>query len=737
MVVTGAYNPHLVALSILVACLASYTALGLGGHVRVARGPARQAWLVAAAITMGGGIWSMHFIGMLAFVMPIPMSYDIGLTALSLVVAVVVTGSAFYTISRQATSPLRLALAGIFMGLGIVAMHYTGMAAMRGHTELDYNRLLVALSVVIAIGASTAALWLAFQTTDPWQKLVAALVMGVAISGMHYTGMEAATFTTHGSVPDAPTNARLDQTNLALAVAGFTFVILAFASIASLSQQKRAEEALRESEERWRAVFENNPAMYFMLDAAGTIVDVNPFGAEQLGYTVDELVGRPVLNVFHEADRDAAQRSVAACFEQLGRTMTWEFRKRRKDGTMLWVRETARAMPIKHRPVALIVCEDISERKRAEYLARQVFETSPDRISIVGRDYCYQRVNPAFERRYGVSADTFVGKHVAEFLGWEGFEKTARAHYARCFAGEEVSYAEWFNIAFGRRYLAVTYTPLRPASERVEAVLVISRDLTDQMLASEALRKAQMELSHANRLTTMGQLTASIAHEINQPIAAIVTNAQAALRWLEAGPPNLDETRQTVTRIVNNGIRAGDVIQRIRTLIKKEPERTDRFDINDAISDVVALTGSELSSNGVALQTQFAQGLPPIQGDRVQLQQVVLNLIVNAIEAMSAMSGGTRELSISTKLDAPNGALVAVRDSGPGMDPENLERLFEAFYTTKSIGMGMGLSICRSIIEAHDGRIWAEANAPQGATFQFVLPLADCVVPQRQPSTRA
>src|SRR5258705_519816 len=244
MVVAGTYNPYLVALSILVASVASYTALDLGGHVAAARGLARRAWLVAAAITMGGGIWSMHFIGMLAFVMPIPMSYDIGLTALSLVVAVVVTGGGFYVISRPGASPLRLALSGLFMGLGIVAMHYTGMAAMRGHAELGYQPLFVALSVVIAIGASTAALWLALQTTDPWQKLMAALVMGVAISGMHYTGMRAAIFTAHGAVDEAPVIASLDQINLALAIAGITFVILALASIASLSEQKRAELAI-------------------------------------------------------------------------------------------------------------------------------------------------------------------------------------------------------------------------------------------------------------------------------------------------------------------------------------------------------------------------------------------------------------------------------------------------------------------------------------------------------------
>src|SRR6201987_5468303 len=203
MFITGTYNPYLVALSILVACLASYTALDLSGHRAPALGFARRVWLAAAALTMGGGIWSMHFVAMLAFSMPIPMSYDIGLTALSLVVAIFVTGGGFYVISRQSASPLRLILSGIFMGLGIVAMHYIGMAAMRGHAELSYDRLFVALSVVIAIGASTAALWLPFRTTDHWQKLAAAVVMGLAISGMHYTAMRAAIFAAHGPIHEA------------------------------------------------------------------------------------------------------------------------------------------------------------------------------------------------------------------------------------------------------------------------------------------------------------------------------------------------------------------------------------------------------------------------------------------------------------------------------------------------------------------------------------------------------
>jgi NO-binding membrane sensor protein with MHYT domain/nitrogen-specific signal transduction histidine kinase/ActR/RegA family two-component response regulator len=252
MVVTGTYNPHLVALSILVAAFASYTALDLGARVAATRGVAPRVWLVAAAIAMGGGIWSMHFIAMLAFNMPTSMSYDIGLTTLSLVVAIFVTGVGFYFINRQSAPPLSLAFSGIFMGLGISAMHYIGMAAMREHAGISYDFRFVALSLVIAIGASTAALWLAFRTTDLGQKLVAAVVMGVAISGMHYSAMRGTTFVLHGPVHEAIGYTSLDQTNLALVVAGITFVILAFALIASLQQEnserRRAEEALRRSE---------------------------------------------------------------------------------------------------------------------------------------------------------------------------------------------------------------------------------------------------------------------------------------------------------------------------------------------------------------------------------------------------------------------------------------------------------------------------------------------------------
>jgi PAS domain S-box-containing protein len=244
----------------------------------------------------------------------------------------------------------------------------------------------------------------------------------------------------------------------------------------------------------------------------------------------------------------------------------------------------------------------------------------------------------------------------------------------------------------------------------------------DARESERRFREIQSELAHANRVATIGQLTASIAHEVNQPIAAAVTNAHTALRWLSAQRPDLEEVRQALGRILENGNRAGEVIARIRALIKKAPPRQDCVAINDTILEVVALSHGEAMKNGVLVRTQLAEGLPPIEGDRVQLQQVILNLIINAIEAMSGMNGAPREMLLSTEKTKLDAVQVGVQDSGPGLAPVALERLFDAFYTTKSSGLGLGLSICRSIIEAHGGRLWATANSPRGAIFQFTLP---------------
>jgi C4-dicarboxylate-specific signal transduction histidine kinase len=220
----------------------------------------------------------------------------------------------------------------------------------------------------------------------------------------------------------------------------------------------------------------------------------------------------------------------------------------------------------------------------------------------------------------------------------------------------------------------------------------------------------------------MGHLTASIAHEINQPIGAAITYANAALNWLGRPSPNLEEVRRALSLIVEAGIRAGDVIDRIRALVKKAPPRKDRVEINETVLQVITLTRNEMVKNAISVEMRLAESLPAVQGDQVQLHQVILNLLINAIEAMIEMNEGPRELLISTQKTESEGVLVAVRDSGPGLAPDSADQVFESFYTTKPGGLGMGLSICRSIIEGHHGRLWASANTPRGAIFQFTLP---------------
>jgi C4-dicarboxylate-specific signal transduction histidine kinase len=280
--------------------------------------------------------------------------------------------------------------------------------------------------------------------------------------------------------------------------------------------------------------------------------------------------------------------------------------------------------------------------------------------------------------------------------------------------------------------IPVLYSAFRiddPETGQPVNVGIVCRDITERKRAeAEArevdrrYRETQMELAHANRVATIGQLTASIAHEVNQPIAAMVTNAEAALRWVRAGSSHLEKVQQSLTSIVEDGNRAGEVIDRIRALIRKAPARKDRLDVNGMILEIIEITRGEALKNGISVLTELADHLPVVEADRVQLQQVLLNLIVNALDAMGAANEGPRQLLISTGKVETSGVLVAVQDSGPGLEAAMLERVFESFYTTKPTGLGLGLSICRSIIEAHGGRLWASTNQGRGATFQFNLP---------------
>jgi len=316
-------------------------------------------------------------------------------------------------------------------------------------------------------------------------------------------------------------------------------------------------------------------------------------------------------------------------------------------------------------------------------------------------------------------------RYISDLVREANFQRTPVA------ARERLHAAFGFPILLGGEVLGVIEffsREIRQPDQELLATLATIGSQIGQFIerkrAEEALLRAQSELAHVTRVATLGEMTASIAHEINQPLSAIVNNANACLRWLTAD--NIEEARQSTERIRADARRAGEIINRIRSFAKKASPQKDWMDINHTICDVIALARSEVERNRVALETELSDAVQPlIFADRIQLQQVILNLIINAVEAMSEMSGGPRQLLIRTDTDESRGIVVAVHDSGPGLKPEDLHRLFTPFYTTKPQGMGMGLAICRAIIEAHGGRLWATANRDRGASFHFSLPTGE------------
>ena len=378
---------------------------------------------------------------------------------------------------------------------------------------------------------------------------------------------------------------------------------------------------------------------------------------------------------------------------------------------------------------------DVTERKRvaqalreSEAKFRDYAETASDWFWEIGPDYKFTLLT---ENAFGSNAANRIGtswwSHALDLetepdkwrLVWETLDsRQPFRDFVYCALGGGGS----------PMYVRASGKPVFDADGRFRGYRGTGTDVTATKRPQEEherLRQLESDLAHMNRLSMMGELAASLAHEITQPIAAARNNARAALNFLDKQPPDLDEVREALGCVVGDANRAGVIIERIRDHIKKAPMRKHRFDLNKAIDEVIGLARSTIAKNAVSVQTRLTEGLPAVHGDRVQVQQVVLNLVLNAVEAMSAVEEDVRELLLSTEQSETCGVLVAVRDSGPGIDPERRQHVFDAFYTTKSSGLGMGLSICRSIISAHGGRLWADANEPRGAVFQFILPVAE------------
>ena len=509
------------------------------------------------------------------------------------------------------------------------------------------------------------------------------------------------------------------------------------AFVLDLTVHKLAEQALRESELKLRQIIETVPSMLWSASPDGEPTCVNQRILDYGGIRFEDFLNLGWKEFLHPEDFPETRRERSAPYNSK-REESYQavHRLRRVDGQYRW--HHARGEPLRDSEQRIIqwygLSVDIDERKRAEDALREseakfrdYAETASDWFWEIGPDYKFTLLT---ENAFGSDPAQRIGRPCWDgALDVETEPEKWRLVWATLDARE--SFRDFVYCTLGGSgapmYVKASGKPVFDNSGSFCGYRGTGTDVTAVVRGQRAeasLRTVQAELAHVSRVMTLGQLTASIAHEVNQPIGSARNNARAAMNFLDRSPPDLGEVREALGCIVADADRAGGIIDRIRDQIKKAPPRNGRFDLNRAIEEVIGLAQSMITENGISVQTRLASGMAPVRGDRVQLQQVVLNLVLNAIEAMSSVETNERELLITPDQSEADRTFVTVRDSGPGIDPKHLERVFEAFYSTKS-GMGMGLSICRSIIAAHGGRLWAVSADPRGALFQFTLPGAE------------
>ena len=618
----GSYNYALVALSVLIAMFASYAALDLAGRVTAAGGWTRAVWLLGGAGAMGTGIWSMHYIGMLAFILPIPVAYHWPTVLLSLFAAVLASVIALYVVSRQKLGAARAVAGSILMGAGIASMHYIGMAAMRLPAVCQFNSSLVVLSVVFAVLISLAALWISFHFRDEKtgigrEKLAGAVVMGAAIPVMHYTGMAAASFTPSGMPADLYHAVSISALGTA-GIAVVTFIVLGLALLTSWMDRRYAAQTL-------------------------------------------------------ELQQEKLQRSEAYLAEaqRITHTGSWAWRVAGEDAVHLseeWYR---------------------------------IYGFDPEK-GMSAWEERMQRIHPEDRAKWQQTIDRAIG------------EKSDYEVEVRIVLPDGTV-----------RHIHTIGHPVLNASGDLTQFVGTAMDVTERKRAEqerERLRQVQADLAHLSRVATMGELTASLAHEIKQPIAAAVTDAKTCLRWLGRDEPDLAEAREAAARIIKDVTRASDIISSVSLLFKKGALQRELVDVNELIREMITLLRSEANRYSISIRIELAEGLPKVMADRVQLQQVFMNLMLNGIDAMKGTTDGG-ELTIKSEVDDGQ-LLISVSDTGVGLPPEQAEEIFKAFFTTKDKGTGMGLPISRSIIESHGGRLWAASASGRGAAFYFTLPAA-------------
>ncbi|MFP5077044.1 MHYT domain-containing protein [Rhizobium sp. YIM 134829] len=614
----GTHDSVLVVLAVLIAIAASYTALDIAARIRVATTRVgAAAWLATAAVCMGGGIWSMHFVAMLAYSIPdMAVAYDPFLTLLSLIIAIVVTGGGFAIVARAEAGSLSLMLAGLFMGGGVLAMHYVGMAAMRMHATLSYEATWVAVSVFIAIGAAVAALWLAFRSGGFLQKGLSALAMGLAISGMHFAGMRAASFGMHDGMTGSDAMASVEQGTLALAVSSITFLILLAAIVAAMFDRRFAALAskealaLRRSEEQFRLLYRRTPLPLHSLDADGRIEDVSDAWLAMMRCERDAVIGRPLITFMTE---DSARQRLSDWKRllEIGELLEREYRLVTREGEFIDVLSTSRV------------------------------------------------------------------------------ERDEEGQFIRAVGG-----------------------------------LV---DVTSRRKAEAALRQAQ-------KMEAIGQLTGGIAHDFNNILAVVLGSLEIARKRVSAD----ERTVRMIDNAIEGARRGAALTQRMLSFARRQSLNPQAIDLSALVAGMHDMLARSLGPR-VTLRADVATGLPQVHADPHQLEMALLNLAVNARDAMEE---GVISIVVETGKMPPESlgegrfACLSVIDTGSGMDEATLARAQEPFFTTKGVGRGtgLGLAMVSGFAEQSGGTLIITSQLNKGTRVDLWLPIAETAVTAADPA---
>ena len=724
----SSYDHRLVALSVVIAICASYAALDLAGRVTAARSRARVIWLIGGAAAMGVGIWSMHYIGMLAFSVPVPVLYDWPTVLLSLIAAILASAVALYVVSRERMSLWRAVAGSMVLGAGIATMHYTGMAGMRLAGMCHYDASLVALSVGLAIIISFAALRLAFPTREERKgaaprKIASAAVMGAAIPVMHYTGMAAAKFMPASAVPDLSHAVSIST----LGTAGITMVtimILALAVLSSIVDRRYSAQALEleAKEQRYRLLFERSLAGVIRTTLDGKILDCNEACARMFGYASrEELIASTVTNrCFHLEDQDA----FIARLKEEKRLANYEHCLRRKDGSPVWLLGSAHLVEGKNGAPAVNeeTLIDITERRKAEEIFRTAFNANPEPITIAtiaeGR---YIDVNESFLRVTGHRREEVIGRTSLELEFWKSPEDRARLIEMLWEQNSVRDLEITYRTKSGEERIALDSADVIEIAGQ-ECVIAILRDITEKKFLEKQLRQTQ-------KMEAVGQLSGGIAHDFNNLLGVIIGYSEI----LEQRLPQDHPLRKECGQIKKAGQSAASLTRQLLAFSRQQVLEPKVLDLNAIVLQVEKML-RRLIGEDIDLRATFGPALGRIKADQSQIEQVIINLAVNARDAMP-QGGKLMIATANVDLDEdyarrhpPQQAgpyvQLTVGDSGVGMDAETQSRIFEPFFTTKEPGKGtgLGLSTVYGIVRQSGGHIWVYSELGQGTTFKIYLP---------------